>query len=84
LVCQQKMHFFYFCTGFRPTKGGRLIQLVRRGMHTGQALFPLRIEPDIPEVRPWKKLLTTGARVTWLKIHLFFKKQNYYLIYTIY
>jgi hypothetical protein len=34
-----------FRTGFRPTKGGRLIWLVRRGMRTGQALFPLRIEP---------------------------------------
>jgi len=31
-------------------------------MHTGQALFPLRIEPDIPRICPWKKLLATGAQ----------------------
>jgi hypothetical protein len=36
---------FGFCTSFRPTKGGRLIRLVRKGMRTGQALFPLEIEP---------------------------------------
>jgi len=43
-----KFFFFGFQIGFRPTKGGRLIRLVRRGMRTGQALFPLEIEPDIP------------------------------------
>jgi hypothetical protein len=31
--------FFCFRTGFRSTKGGRLIWLVRRGMRTGQTLF---------------------------------------------
>ena len=58
--------FFCFRTGFRPTKDGRLIRLVRRGMRTGQALFPLGIEPCIPRVRPWKELLATGAQTTWL------------------
>jgi hypothetical protein len=38
-----------------------------RGMRTGQALFPLGIEPGIPRVRPWKELLATGAQATWLK-----------------
>jgi hypothetical protein len=32
-------HFFFFCTGFRSTKGGRLIRFMHRGMHIGQALF---------------------------------------------
>jgi len=58
--------FFGFRTGFRPTNGGRLIQLMRRGMRTGQALFPLGFEPGIPRVRPWKELLATGAQATWL------------------
>jgi len=44
--------FFGFRTGFRPTNGGRLIWLVRRGMRTGQALFPLGIEPGISRIRP--------------------------------
>jgi hypothetical protein len=44
--------FFCFRTGFRPTKGGRLIRLVRRGMHSDQVLFPLGIESGIPRVRP--------------------------------
>ena len=39
---------------------------MRRGMHTGQALFPLGIEPGIPRVRSWKELLATGAQATWL------------------
>jgi len=39
---------------------------VHRGMRTGQALFPLGFEPDIPRVRPWKELLATGAQATWL------------------
>ena len=56
--------FFCFRTGFRPTKGERLIRLVRRGMRIGQALFP-GIEPDIPQVRPWKELIATGAQTTW-------------------
>jgi hypothetical protein len=43
----QCFFFFGFRTGFRPTKGGQLIRLVRTGMHTGQALFPLGIEPGI-------------------------------------
>ena len=33
--------FFWLCTSFRPTKDGRLIQLMHRGMRTGQTLFPL-------------------------------------------
>jgi hypothetical protein len=60
---------FGFRTSFRPTKGGRLIRLVRRGMRTVQALFPLGIEPGIPQVRPWKELLATGAQATWLAIY---------------
>lgn len=63
--------FFCFRTGFRPTKGGRLIRLMRRGMCTGQALFPLEIEPGIPQVRPWNELLATGAQATWLYLHEF-------------
>jgi hypothetical protein len=30
---------------------------VRRGMHTGQTLFPLRIESGIPRVRPLVDLI---------------------------
>jgi hypothetical protein len=63
--------FFGFHTGFRPTKGGRLIRLMRRGMHTGQALFPLGIEPGIPRVHPWKELLATGAQSTWFNNRCF-------------
>jgi len=36
-------------------------------MHTGQALFPLRFKPGIPQVRPWKELLVIGAQLTWLE-----------------
>jgi len=54
--------FFSFRIGFRPTNGGRLIRLVRRGMHTGQELFPLGFESGIPRVRPLKELLVTGAQ----------------------
>jgi len=49
------VQFFFFFFGFRiafqPTKGGRLIWLMRKGMRTGQVLFPLEIEPGIPRVR---------------------------------
>jgi hypothetical protein len=31
--------FFGFCTGLRPIKDGRLIRLVRRGMHTGLMMW---------------------------------------------
>jgi hypothetical protein len=41
-------HFFCFRTDFQFIKGGRLIRLVRRGIRTGQALFFLEIEPDVP------------------------------------
>ena len=57
--------FFGYSIGFRPTNGGRLIRLVRRGMRTGQELFPLGFEPSIPRVCPWKELLATGAQTTW-------------------
>jgi len=61
------LHFFCcFRTGFRPTKGERLIWLVHRGMRTSQMLFHLRIEPGIPRVRLWE-LLVTGVQATWLK-----------------
>ncbi|KAK2457707.1 cytochrome P450 93A3 [Trifolium repens] len=53
--------FFLLSHRFRPTKGERLIRLVRRGMRTGKALFLLGIEPGIPRARPWKELLATGA-----------------------
>jgi hypothetical protein len=56
-------YFFGFRTGFQPTSGGRQIRLMRRGMCTSQALFPLGIEPGIPRVRPWK---ATRAQATWL------------------
>jgi len=39
---------------------------MRRGMRTGQVLFPLGIEPGIPRVRPWKELLATEAHAIWL------------------
>jgi hypothetical protein len=42
--------FVCFRTGFRSTKGGRLIRLVRRDMCTDQTLFPLEIEPGIPQI----------------------------------
>ena len=64
--------FFGFRTGFRPTNGGRLIRLVRRGMRTGQTLFLQGIEPGISRVRPWKELLVTGAQATWLEFHKFY------------
>jgi len=59
--------FFDFRTGFRLIKGGRLIRLVCRDMRTGQTLFPLGIEPGIPQVRPWKELLATGAQAVGTK-----------------
>nr|ABN08011.1 hypothetical protein MtrDRAFT_AC154113g7v2 [Medicago truncatula] len=40
---------------------------MRRGMRTGQTLFPLRIEPGIFRVRPWKELLAIGAQATCCK-----------------
>ena len=40
---------------------------MRRGMHIGQALFFLGIEPGIPLVRPWKELLVTIAQTTWFE-----------------
>lgn len=60
------MFFFFFCfrTGFRPTNDGRLVRLVCKGMRTSQVLFPLGIESGIFRVRPWKKLLATGAQTT--------------------
>jgi hypothetical protein len=57
-------YFFAFRTGFRPTKGGRLIRLVRRGMRTGQVLFSLRIVAGIPLVHPWKEFIATRAQPT--------------------
>jgi hypothetical protein len=42
--------FVYVHTGFRSIKSGRLIQLVRRGMCTGQSLFLLEIEHGIPHI----------------------------------
>jgi hypothetical protein len=71
-------YFFGFRTGFRPTKGGRLILLVRRGMCTDQALFPLGIEPGIPRVRPWKELLARLFYVTMLN-KLYLMHQQCYL-----
>ncbi|AES64992.1 hypothetical protein MTR_2g034120 [Medicago truncatula] len=38
---------------------------MRRGMRTGQSLFLLIIEPDIPWIRPWKEFLATGVQSTW-------------------
>jgi hypothetical protein len=35
-------------------------------MRIGQTLFPLKIEPGISQVHPWKELLATGAQPTWL------------------
>jgi hypothetical protein len=47
LKIRNHSYFFSFSHRFRPIKGERLIWLVRRDMRTGQALFPLKIEPDI-------------------------------------
>jgi hypothetical protein len=47
-------------------------------MHTGQALFPLGIEPGIPQVRPWKELLATGAQATWFVALLFHLLKKYF------
>jgi len=38
-------YFFCFRIGFWSTKGGRLIRLMRRGMRTGQTLFPWESNP---------------------------------------
>jgi len=57
--------FICFHTSFRPTNGGRLIWLMRRGMCTDQSLFSLGIKPDISRIRPCKELLVTGAQSTW-------------------
>jgi hypothetical protein len=72
-VTESHIYFLFFLLShrFQPTKGERLIRLARRGMRTGQALFPLRIESGIPRVRTWKKLLVTGAQTTWFtKSHI--------------
>jgi len=67
LIVKQFIYLFFgFRTSFRPTNDGQLIQLMHRGMRTGQALFLLGIEPGIPRIRPWKELLATGAQATWL------------------
>jgi len=34
-------------------------------------LFPLGIEPGIPQVCPWKELFATGTQATWLLVMLF-------------
>jgi len=49
---------------------------VRRGICTGQALFPLKIEYGIPRVRPWKELLVSGAQATWLARGIFFTQDG--------
>jgi len=41
-------------------------------MHTGQALFPLKIKPAISRV--WKKLLATEAQAIWL-LHLVYRDE---------
>jgi len=46
-------------------------------MRTGQALFLLRIEPDIPRIRPWKELLAAGTQTTWLKFKSFIQAVEY-------
>jgi hypothetical protein len=35
-------------------------------MHTGQALFSLGIESDIPRIRLWNELFATEAQAIWL------------------
>jgi hypothetical protein len=50
-------YFILLSHRFRSIKGGRLIRLVRRGMRTDQALFPLKIEPGISRARPWKDFI---------------------------
>jgi len=50
--------------------GGRPIRLVRRGMRTGQTLFPLGIELGISRVRIWKELLATRAQILNIRLDL--------------
>jgi len=45
---EANFYFFGFRTGFRSINGGRLIRLVRRGMHTGQTLFLWDSNPVFP------------------------------------
>jgi len=47
-----------------------------RVMHSGQALFSLGIEPDIPRIHPWNELLATGAQTTWLTKYMHFDNNN--------
>jgi len=57
---------------------------MRRGTRTGQTLFPLRIKPGIPRVRPWKELLATGAQATWFSLFILGLASYYYSFYSIF
>jgi hypothetical protein len=54
------LFIFLLSHRFPPTKGGWLIWLVR--MRTDQTLFPLGIEPDIPQIRHWNELLANELK----------------------
>lgn len=49
---------FSFHTGFQPIKDGRLIRFMRRGMHTGQTLFPMKIELSLLTISLYFKILS--------------------------
>jgi len=51
MVVRLSIFYFGFRTGFQPINDGRLIQLMRRGMHTGQELFLMGFDPSIPRIR---------------------------------
>jgi hypothetical protein len=46
-------------------------------MRTGQALFPLKIEPGISWIRPWNELIVTGAQTTWFTTAIFYRIISY-------
>lgn len=68
MVLTSDKFFFFFRTGFQPIKDRRVIRLVRRGIHIGQVLFPMGIESDILQIRPWKELLIIKVQTTWFTI----------------
>ena len=80
MLCGRLSFFFFLFLShrFRSIKDGRLIQLVRRDMHTDQTLFSLGIEPSIPWIHPWKELLATGAQRTWFFLFTFMFNNNNY------
>lgn len=61
ILSKKKSFFFLLSHRFSTQQRWRLIRFVRRGMRTGQALFPLKIELGIPRIRPWNEFLAPGG-----------------------